>query len=50
VQEVDEGETSKDVWLTYKAVKPGATRIIFALTRGETSHAYAARTFAVTVR
>lgn len=49
VQEIKEGETSKDVWLTYKGVKRGKTRIVFALTRGETSHAYAARTFAISV-
>jgi hypothetical protein len=33
----------------YRAVGPGTTRVVFALTRGERSHAYASRTFKVVV-
>jgi hypothetical protein len=33
----------------YRAIGPGITRLVFAVTRGETAHAYAARTFAVRV-
>jgi predicted secreted protein len=50
VREVAEGETKRTVWVRYRAVRRGATRIVYALTRGETAHAYAARTFAVVVR
>jgi predicted secreted protein len=45
-----EGETPGTVWLRFRAVAHGKTSLIFALTRGERSHAYAARTFTVTVR
>jgi predicted secreted protein len=50
VRELKEGETAKTVWIRYRAVARGTTRIVYALTRGETSHAYAARTFVVVVR
>ena len=50
VREVGEG-TKKNgaVWVTYRAVAPGATRVVYALTRGERPHAYASRTFRVVV-
>ena len=47
---VREGETKDTIWLTFRAVGQGKTSLVFAMTRGERSHAYAARTFAVTVR
>lgn len=47
---VREGETKATVWLTFRAVGRGKTSLVFAMTRGERSHAYAARTFVVTVR
>jgi hypothetical protein len=37
------------VRVTFRAVGPGRTRIVFALTRGETAHAYAARILRVVV-
>jgi len=50
VREVGEGTTkSGSVWASYRAVAPGTTRVVYALTRGETSHAYASRTFRVIV-
>ena len=49
IRETREGETSKDVWVTFRAVSVGTTKVVFALTRGETRHPYAARTFEVTV-
>ncbi len=33
----------------YRAVGPGTTRVVYALTRGERSHAYASRTFKIVV-
>jgi len=45
VREVREGETKGQVWVTFRAVGRGSTRVVFALTRGETAHAYAARSF-----
>jgi hypothetical protein len=35
--------------VTFRAVDEGTTRVVFALTRGERAHAYAARTFKVVV-
>jgi hypothetical protein len=50
VQEVAEGETAAGaIWVDFRAVGAGTTRVVFALTRGETAHAYAARTFAFVV-
>jgi predicted secreted protein len=50
VREVAEGDTKRTVWVRYRALRRGTTRIVYALTRGETAHAYAARTFVVVVR
>jgi predicted secreted protein len=49
VSQVAEGETSGAVWVRFKARRAGSTLIVYALTRGERSHAYAARRFAVHV-
>jgi hypothetical protein len=50
VREVREG-TRHDgsVWVTYRAVAPGTTRVVYALTLGERARAYASRTFRVVV-
>jgi hypothetical protein len=50
VREVSEG-TNKDgsVCVTYRAVGAGTTRVVYALTLGERTHAYAARTYRVVV-
>jgi hypothetical protein len=45
VREVREGETSQEVRITFRGVARGSKRVGFALTRGETAHAYAARRF-----
>jgi hypothetical protein len=50
VREVAEGDRAAVVWVRFRAVAPGTTKIVFALTRGERAKAYAARTFRVTVR
>jgi hypothetical protein len=50
VQEVREGETSRQVRITFRAVGHGSTRVVFARTRGETAYAYAAWTFRFVVR
>ena len=50
VREVAEGtKQTGDVWATYRTVAPGATWVVYALTRGETSYAYASRAFHVVV-
>jgi hypothetical protein len=45
-----EGETASAIWIRFRAGGPGTTAVAYALTRGERSHAYAARTFVVKVR
>jgi hypothetical protein len=50
VRETREGETKQQVWVTFRAVGKGSTRVVFALTRGETPHAYAASTLSFNVR
>ena len=50
VRELKEATTrAGGVRITFRAVAPGKTTVVFALTRGERRHAYAARTFRVTV-
>src|SRR5206468_1137994 len=49
VRELREGESATAVKVTFRAVGAGTTRVVFALTRGETAHAYAARTYKVVV-
>ena len=48
-REVREGETATAIKVTFRTVGAGTTRVVFALTRGETPHAYAARTYRVVV-
>jgi hypothetical protein len=45
VSETKEGETKAQVWVTFRAQGPGTTSVVFAITLGERSHAYAARTY-----
>ncbi|HEY7208584.1 MAG TPA: protease inhibitor I42 family protein [Gaiellaceae bacterium] len=50
VREVSEATTKAgSVRVTFRAVGVGTTRVVFALTLGERSHAYAARTYRVVV-
>ena len=49
LREVSEADVGSNVVIVYKAFGRGSVTVIYALTRGETSHAYAARRFAVTV-
>ena len=44
-----EAEVERDIVFVYRAGKPGTTTVVYALTRGETRKAYAARFFRVTV-
>jgi hypothetical protein len=44
-----EAEVNGDVVFVYRAGHPGTTTVVYALTRGETSKALAARYFRVTV-
>jgi hypothetical protein len=50
VRQTAEGERGRTTWVRFKGVAAGRTSIVFALTRGERSYAFAARTFRVTVR
>ena len=50
VRQVGEGEDRRDVWLRFKAVGVGTTKVVLALTKGETRKAYAARSWVITVR
>ena len=50
LRQVGEGEDRLMVWLRFRAIGAGTTRVVLALTKGETRRAYAARTWAVTVR
>ena len=50
VQQVGEGEDRFSVWLRFKATRTGTTRIVLALTRGETRKAAASRTWVISVR
>ena len=49
VRELDEATTTSGVRVRFRAVAPGTTKIVYAQTRGETSRAYASRTFEVVV-
>jgi hypothetical protein len=49
VSETHEGETKQYVLITFRAVGKGSTRVVFAMTRGERAHAYAAHTFSFRV-
>lgn len=50
VHELGEGTTrSGAVWVRFRAMAPGATRLVYALTRGERAHAYASHTFRIVV-
>jgi hypothetical protein len=50
VREVTEANVGNTVVIVYRAVGPGTTRVVYGLTRGETKKAYAAATYAITVR
>lgn len=50
VRQVAEGTKANGaIWVSYRAVAPGNTNVVYALTRGETARAFAARTFRVVV-
>jgi len=50
VHEVTEADVGTQVVVVFKADNKGSTKLVFALTKGETTKALDARTFAVTVR
>ena len=50
LHQVSEADVDKSVVLVFHADARGTVTIRYALTRGETAHAYAARTFRITVR
>jgi hypothetical protein len=50
VREVSEADVGTNVVVVWRAAGRGTTTIRYALTRGETAHAYASRTFKIVVR
>jgi hypothetical protein len=50
VHQVTEADVGTNVVVVFKADRRGSTTLVFALTKGETTKALDARTFAVTVR
>lgn len=50
LREVSEADVGSNVVIVFKAVRPGALTLSYALTRGETTRALEARTFAVRIR
>jgi hypothetical protein len=50
LREVSEADVGKNVVVVFRAFGRGKATVRFALTRGETAHAYASRTFNVVVR
>jgi hypothetical protein len=50
IRQVGEADVGSNVVIVFKAVGKGRATVVFALTRGEGSHAYASRSFSVTVR
>jgi hypothetical protein len=50
LREVSEADVGSTVVVVYKAFGRGRVTVSYGLTRGETSHAYAARRFAVVVK
>jgi hypothetical protein len=50
LREVSEADIGSNVVIVFKAVRPGALTLSYALTRGETTKALEARTFAVRIR
>ena len=49
LREVSEADVGANVVVVYKAFGRGKVTVVYALTRGETAHAYAARRFVVSV-
>src|SRR6185437_211188 len=50
LREVSEADVGQSVVIVFKAMRPGALTLSYALTRGETTKALQARTFAVRIR
>ncbi len=49
LRELSEADVGANVVVVYKAIGRGKVTVTFALTHGETAHAYAARRFVVSV-
>jgi hypothetical protein len=48
--EVSEGDVGSSVVIVFRATGSGTATVKYGLTKGETAHAYASRSFAVTVK
>jgi hypothetical protein len=49
LKEVTEANVGQNVVIVFQTVGPGTTKVVYALTRGETKKAYASDTFVVKV-
>jgi hypothetical protein len=49
-REVSEGDVGKYVVIVFRTVRPGTTKVLYGLTRGETKKAFASATLLVHVR
>jgi hypothetical protein len=50
LREVGEADVGSNVVVVFRAYAAGRVKVVYALTRGETSKAYASATYTVTVR
>ena len=50
LREVAEADVGRNVVVVFKTMRKGKTRVVFALTRGESAKGLASRTYTVTVR
>ena len=50
LRQVSEADVDSSVVLVFKALRAGKVTVVFALTKGETSKAFEARTFDVRIR
>ena len=50
LRQVAEADVGRSVVVVFKALRGGRTRVVFALTRGESAKGLASRTYTVTIR
>ena len=49
LREVSEADVGSNVVVVFRSYRPGRVTVAYALTKGETAHAFAARRFAISV-
>ena len=50
LRQVGEADVGSNVVVVFRATAKGTARVTYALTRGETAHAFASRSYVVTIR